>query len=586
MTFISQNEINEIRSNASIVDIISSYIPLTQKGKNYFGVCPFHEDHSPSMSVSSEKQIYKCFSCGATGNVFTFVENFLNVNFAEAVEIVAKNVGISLQMHPSAQKEAKYQKEYDLMEFALRFFQNNLHTQEGEKAVSYLQERGLLEETIKDFEIGLSFDKNMLYTLFSKQGYEEQLLVDLGLVHRRDGQAYDVFQNRIMFPIHDLQGHVVGFTARCYLTDTTPKYLNTRETYLFKKGNVLFNYHRVKESVRQNKYVIVVEGNMDAIRLSSSGIKNVVALMGTSLTKEQIDALKKLRTKIILMLDNDNAGENATFAIGNILEEQQISFQVVRLSGAKDPDEYVLLNGSDAILENVKNAISFVDFKLNYLKKNKNLSEATDLADYIKAVIESLKSNPDTILKEVTLQKLANDYNISYDVLRSQLGVEEEDYKKKLIAEAERKKEVNVPRKSSYDRMCEEILFYMMQSPTYIKIYQTKLGLFPTKEHRQVANEIIYYYETNKTINLADFITYVATISLKDAIMDIINSTVEMSFSESAMLELILKVKKKIKKQEIEKLKIELSQEFDENRKTKLAEKILELKGSVTNENN
>ncbi len=586
MTFISQNEINEIRSNASIVDIISSYIPLTQKGKNYFGVCPFHEDHSPSMSVSSEKQIYKCFSCGATGNVFTFVENFLNVNFAEAVEIVAKNVGISLQMHPSAQKEAKYQKEYDLMEFALRFFQNNLHTQEGEKAVSYLQERGLLEETIKDFEIGLSFDKNMLYTLFSKQGYEEQLLVDLGLVHRRDGQAYDVFQNRIMFPIHDLQGHVVGFTARCYLTDTTPKYLNTRETYLFKKGNILFNYHRVKESVRQNKYVIVVEGNMDAIRLSSSGIKNVVALMGTSLTKEQIDALKKLRTKIILMLDNDNAGENATFAIGNILEEQQISFQVVRLSGAKDPDEYVLLNGSDAILENVKNAISFVDFKLNYLKKNKNLSEATDLADYIKAVIESLKSNPDTILKEVTLQKLANDYNISYDVLRSQLGVEEEDYKKKLIAEAERKKEVNVPRKSSYDRMCEEILFYMMQSPTYIKIYQTKLGLFPTKEHRQVANEIIYYYETNKTINLADFITYVATISLKDAIMDIINSTVEMSFSESAMLELILKVKKKIKKQEIEKLKIELSQEFDENRKTKLAEKILELKGSVTNENN
>lgn len=586
MTFISQNEINEIRSNASIVGIISSYIPLTQKGKNYFGVCPFHEDHSPSMSVSSEKQIYKCFSCGATGNVFTFVENFLNVNFAEAVEIVAKNVGISLQMHPSAQKEAKYQKEYDLMEFALRFFQNNLHTQEGEKAVSYLQERGLLEETIKDFEIGLSFDKNMLYTLFSKQGYEEQLLVDLGLVHRRDGQAYDVFQNRIMFPIHDLQGHVVGFTARCYLTDTTPKYLNTRETYLFKKGNILFNYHRVKESVRQNKYVIVVEGNMDAIRLSSSGIKNVVALMGTSLTKEQIDALKKLRTKIILMLDNDNAGENATFAIGNILEEQQISFQVVRLSGAKDPDEYVLLNGSDAILENVKNAISFVDFKLNYLKKNKNLSEATDLADYIKAVIESLKSNPDTILKEVTLQKLANDYNISYDVLRSQLGVEEEDYKKKLIAEAERKKEVNVPRKSSYDRMCEEILFYMMQSPTYIKIYQTKLGLFPTKEHRQVANEIIYYYETNKTINLADFITYVATISLKDAIMDIINSTVEMSFSESAMLELILKVKKKIKKQEIEKLKIELSQEFDENRKTKLAEKILELKGSVTNENN
>lgn len=579
MAFISQDEINTIRNSASIVDIISSYLPLTQKGKNYFGVCPFHEDHSPSMSVSEEKQIYKCFSCGATGNVFTFVENYLNVTFAEAVSIIASKVGISLRLDLTKKQENKYQKEYDLMELATRFYQNNLQTEEGEKAREYLKERGLLEDTAKEFSIGLSLNKNMLYALFSKKEYSEKMLEDLGLITRSGTQVYDVFQNRIMFPIHDLEGHVVGFTARCYLRDLTPKYLNTRETYLFKKGNILFNYHRAKENVRLTKQVLVVEGNMDAIRLSSVGIKNVVALMGTSLTKEQIDALKKLRAKIILMLDNDDAGERATFQVGNLLEENGIPFSVVRLSGEKDPDAYVLKNGKDALLENVKNAISFVDFKLNYLKKNKNLNEAADLADYIKAVIESLKNTTDVILKEVTLQKLANDYNISYAVLKEQLGSEETTQKRIVKDKKEEKK-----KKNGYEKICEEILYYMMHDVSYIKLYQTKLGMFPSKEHRLIANEILYYYETNKTINLADFITYAETTNVRPQIMDILSSVSTSELTEEAMLELLELAKKKIKEQEIEKLKVELSKELDENKKTALALKIVEIKGSVENE--
>lgn len=580
MTFISQNEINEIRSSTSIVDIISSYIPLTQKGKNYFGVCPFHEDHSPSMSVSEEKQIYKCFSCGATGNVFTFVENFLNVNFAEAVSILAEKAGIPIHLDLSKKTNTQYQQEYDLMELALRFYQNNLQTGEGEKARLYLKERGLLEETIKEFSIGLSLDKNLCYALFSNKGYKEQMLYDLGLISRSGEQIYDVFQNRIMFPIHDLEGHVVGFTARCYLSEMTPKYLNTRETYLFKKGNILFNYHRAKENIRLTKQVLIVEGNMDAIRLSSVGIKNVVALMGTSLTKEQMEALKKLRVKVILMLDNDNAGETATYNVGNLLEEQNIPFLVVRLSGEKDPDSYVLKNGAEAILENIKNAVSFLDFKLNYLKKNKNLNDATDLTDYIKAVIESLKNNDDAILKEVTLQKLANDYNISYAVLKEQLGSVEKT--QKVVVKEEVKEEKK--KKSGYEKLCEEILFYMMHGVNFIKLYQTKLGIFPTKEHRQIANEIIYYYETNKTINLADFITYAETTNVKPQIMDILSSVEERELTENAMLELLRMVKKKIKEQEIEKLKLELREELDENKKTALALKIVEIKGSVSDE--
>ncbi len=580
MTFISQDEINHIRNSASIVDIISSYLPLTPKGKNYFGVCPFHEDHSPSMSVSPEKGIYKCFSCGATGNVFTFVENYLNLSFAQAVEHVAKTVGITVHID-SPKQNVKFKEEYELMEFVLRFYQNNLNTEQGREAISYLEKRGLLEDTIQDFEIGLSFDqKNMLHDLLTKKGYSNRLQSDLGLVNISGDTTYDVFQNRIMFPIHDLEGRVVGFTARVYATDATPKYLNSKETFLFKKGNILFNYHRARDAIRLQKQLVVVEGNMDAIRLYSVGIKNVVALMGTSLTKEQVYALKKLRCKIILMLDNDNAGEIATYAVGNILEENQIPFLVTRLSDAKDPDEYVLKYGREKLEENIKNAVSFVDFKLNYLKKNKNLNDAADLADYIKAVLESLRNNPDEILKEVTLQKLANDYNITYAVLKEQLGTP--DLKKEPVVVLEHSDPLV---KSGYDKTCEKILFYMMHSGDFIKLYQTRLGIFPTKEHRLIANEIVYYYDKYKSIDLADFITYAETIPLKEQIMDIIRSEDDENLTEEAMIQLLQVVKKKIKMQEIQKLKLELKNEFDINKKMALLEKIADIKkGSVEDE--
>ena len=232
MAFISQKEINDIRNTASIVDIISSYIPLTQKGKNYFGVCPFHEDHSPSMSVSDEKQIYKCFSCGATGNVFTFIENYLNISFGEAVILIADKVGIAIKNDFLPKKEVKNKEELDAMELATKFYQNNLNTEEGKKALIYLDERGLKETTRKDFDIGLSLDKSTLYTLLMKKGYKEKMLENIGLIN---SNGHDIFQNRIMFPIHNLDGNVVGFTARCYLENTTPKYINTKETYIFKK---------------------------------------------------------------------------------------------------------------------------------------------------------------------------------------------------------------------------------------------------------------------------------------------------------------------------------------------------------------
>ena len=413
MAHIDEAEINHIRESSDIVEIVSSYIPLTQKGKNYFGVCPFHNDHAPSMSVSKEKGIFKCFSCGATGNVFKFVSDFENISFAEAVQKVAEKIGITLKSQITKPVVKKYQEEYQIMNFTSLYFQNNLMTERGKQAVAYLKKRAFDESVIKEFQIGLSLENNSLYELLKTKKYPNQKLADLGLISQKGLNYYDIFVNRIMFPIHDLHGETVGFTGRIYLDNSTPKYLNSKETYLFKKGNILFNYHRAKDAIRLEKKLILVEGNMDAIRMYASGIKNTMALMGTSLTTNQINEIKKLRVPILLMLDNDSAGNLATFQIGTLLEKEGLTVLVVRLSGEKDPDEYIVKNGIEAMQDNLKNAISFLEFKLAFYKQNKNLQDGEELASYIKEVLNSMKENPDPILKEITLKKLSDDYGIS-----------------------------------------------------------------------------------------------------------------------------------------------------------------------------
>ena len=420
---VTDNEIEQIRKSANIIDIISSYIPLTQKGKNYFGVCPFHEDHSPSMSVSEEKQIYKCFSCGAAGNVFTFVSEYENVKFLEAVKIVADKCGIPFHGTITKERPKVNKEEYEIMSLALKFYQNNLQSTEGKAAKEYLKKRALDETVIKEFDLGLALGGNVsLNKLLLSKKYSTDTLIKLGLVNEHDGYINDIFKYRIMFPIHDLDGNVVGFTGRIYENNDQAKYINSKESVIFKKGQILFNYHRAKSEIKRKKEVILVEGNMDAIRMYSSGIKNVLALMGTSLTKEQVSIIKSLRANIILMFDNDNAGEIATYQNGTILEEAGLNPQIVRISGPKDPDEYIIKNGAHALMENIRSPISFLDFKLKYFKKDKDLSKVDDLANYIKEIIKDLKNLPDELTRELTLKRISEDYDVSLDLLHSELA--------------------------------------------------------------------------------------------------------------------------------------------------------------------
>ena len=580
MAYIKDEEINAIRERADIVDIISDYLSLKQRGKNFLAVCPFHDDHSPSLVVSRERQMFNCFTCRTGGNVFTFVMKYENVGFVEAVKIIADKVGYNLNISDYQDFSSVNKEDYDIMEFTKKYYLNNLFTEQGIKARKYLQDRGIDESIIKEFNIGLALsNKDTLYKLLNGKKYNADKIADLGLINKVGLDIYDVFTNRIMIPIEDLKGQVVGFTGRIYNNETdTAKYMNTRETDIFKKGHILFNYHNARNSIREEKCIIVVEGNMDAIKVSASGIKNVVALMGVAMSKEQIDVLKKLRVPVILMLDNDQAGLDATVKNGEMLLHSGVDTRVVRLTDAKDPDEYIRLKGVDALKDNIKHALKYIDFKLEYLKNNKNLNNMEDLIIYVQEVISSL-NNTDDLTKELVISKISKDYEIDAEILRQKLKNTPDETKKVEKTEA---KAANKPKLSKYQIAVSKILFSMMCDPTYITVYKNRLGYFKEKKERMLASEIVYYNTVHNNINIADFITFIMSqeelYSYVNEIISENNNTVVSLEEFNSCVDVVLNI---LKKDEIKELKEKIKHELDVNKQVELITRLTELKKEV-----
>ena len=575
MAYISNEEINEIRSRANIVDIISGYLQVSSKGKNYVALCPFHNDHSPSLIISPEKQIFNCFTCRTGGNVFSFVMKYENVSFAEAVSIVAKKVGFNLKNDVFVKSENKYSKDYEIYEYAMKYYLNNINTTDGSKAREYLLKRGINETIIKEFKLGYSgSSKDTFYKLATNKGWDIETLNKLGLINKVNENVYDTFINRVVIPIENLKGEVVGFTGRIFNgEDNTAKYLNTKETEIFKKSSLLFNYHNAKNYIRDRKSVIVVEGNMDAIKMSAKGFKNVVALMGVALSKEQIDILKRLKVPVMLMLDNDNAGEEATIKNGESLINSGVDTKVVRLSGAKDPDEYLEKFGIDAMQNNIDKAIKYIDFKIEFLKKDKDLSNMEDLITYVKEVINSINGEDD-LTKEIILSKISKDYAIDIDILKSNLKTEvKKDVKKEEVVEVRDKK------LTKYQKASHKVLYYMLMDSKYINLYKNTLGYFKERIERVLASEIVYYESNNGNIDVADFTTTIMGSEDEYEFLQIIlseNGNTSVSDEEfNSCVKAILDI---YKKDEIIKVKGLIASELDQTKKEELVKKLIDLK--------
>lgn len=577
MSVISNEVINNIRSSVDIVDIVSSYLPLTKRGKNYFGVCPFHNDKNPSMSVSSERQIYTCFSCGATGNVFNFVMEYENVSFLEAVKIVANKAGIDVNIGQVKSTINNNNSDlYEIYEISQKFYQNNINTVDGKKAKEYLLKRDITDDIIKEFGIGLSLKKKDLLTnILFKKNYSHDSLLKSGLVVKNEYGYNDIYYNRIMFPLWDLNGRIVGYSGRIYEGEDTSKYINTRETEIFKKGEILYNYHRAKNECRQKQVVIVMEGFMDVIRAYTIGVKNVVAAMGTAVTKNQAMLIKKMAREVILCFDGDDAGNKATIACSEELSKIGIIPKVIFLEDGLDPDDYIKKYGKEQFLQKIDNPINLIDFKLHYFKKGLNLTDNEQLASYLNIIVKELTKIDDEILRELTLNKLSQEAKIDITILRNKLASQQLE-KATPVVEIKTEKPVKVDK---YVKAEQNLLYYMLRYKEVIKMYNKRITFMPTEKYRILAKEISYFYKKYNYIEIADFLSLINdSPSLIKTVGEIMSLNLKEDYSDEEISDYINVIKEYNIKSEIARLKEKMKTEIDPVKKAEIAQKIVELK--------
>lgn len=577
MPYIDTETINEIRNRTDIVEVISRYVPLTKRGNNYFGLCPFHDDHNPSMSVSPDKQMFKCFVCEKGGNVFNFISSYEHIPFNEAVSLLGNKLGYKLDTK-SYKDNNKNSIDYDIYKFAVKFYQNNLNSSLGKNAMEYLLNRKITKETIKKFEIGLSISRIPLTNFLLNKKYKLDKLIDLGLSNT---MSNDIFQDRIMVPLHDLTGNVVGFSGRIYQTNDDRKYINSKESELFKKNNLLYNYHRAHEKLKKDESIIIMEGFFDVIRADTVGVTNCVATMGTALTKQHINILKKITDNIILCFDGDKAGEDATIRAIPLLEECGIEPKIIRLE-EKDPDEYIIKRGKESFINKIENPISALDFKMKLLKSDKDMNNISDVTKYIEDSLKELSKLDSEIERELILNKLSDEYKVDYQTLKKKLDTYDNKLNKNInITNNVKEKKY----KSQYSIAMNNLIFYMLRSDKVIDYALNNVIYITNDLYRNLFNEIIYFYQKYGTFKEADFFTYIQDKEdLTELLSKITTINMKEEYYEEEIINYVEVINKEVKIEKIKELENKLKEETDPMIQLKILNEINSIKGVNNND--
>jgi len=557
--------IEEVRVSNDIVDVVSEYVKLERKGKDYFGLCPFHKEKTPSFSVASGKQIYYCFGCGKGGNVIHFIMNIENIGFLDAVKLLADRARIQLPEGEDEEERRKALLRKEIIRIntdAARFFFNNLGN--NEKAVSYLRKRGINDRTIKKFGIGYaSEDWDSLLKHLLKKGYREPDILESGLILKsKNGGFYDRFRGRIMFPIFDLRGNVIAFGGRV-LDSSQPKYMNSPETPVYNKSRNLYALNFAKNS--GEKRIIVVEGYMDVISLHQNGIINTVASLGTALTESQGRLLKKYAEEVIISYDSDTAGQAATIRGLDLLDGIGCNVKVLTLPESKDPDEYIRKNGLDAFKKLADNAVSLLEYKIRVLKKQIDTNTVEGKISFLNKVASLLSRMDNNVEIEMYVKKIAKDYGISEESLFSEIAKRtkaKSAYRKvavgrNSISKAPVEKKANMEEKKVVldERM---ILALLCLDNTLYKLVKDKIGIGDfTDESNIKAAEIIFdRIESKRGIVPAELLSLLdedAAAGFTQAI----NENSHCDDNKNAVLEKIRSIKQyRIKKRQEEILEI------------------------------
>lgn len=419
--YYSEELVEEVRMRNDIVDVISGYVKLQKKGSSYFGLCPFHNEKSPSFSVSREKQMYYCFGCGAGGNVFTFIMEYENYSFVEALKFLAERAGIDLpEMEYSKEAKEKADLKLTILEInklSAKYFYAQLKAEGGKTAYAYLKNRGLSEETIVAFGLGYANKySDDLYRYLKMKGYGDELLLKAGLISADERKgAYDKFWNRVMFPIMDVNNRVIGFGGRV-MGDAKPKYLNSPETIVFDKSRNLYGLNRARTS--RKPYFLICEGYMDVIALHQAGFTNAVASLGTALTAGHASLLKRYVNEVYLTYDSDEAGTRAALRAIPILKDAGITAKVIRMDPYKDPDEFIKNLGAEAFEERISRARNGFMFGLEMLEKEFDMNSPEGKTEFHHEVARRLCNFEEEIERENYIEAVAQAYHIGYDNLR------------------------------------------------------------------------------------------------------------------------------------------------------------------------
>lgn len=415
--FYPEEIIEEVRQRNDIVDIISSYVKLKKTGSNYMGLCPFHSEKSPSFSVSGSKQMYHCFGCGVGGNVFTFVMEYENYSFVEAVQYLADRSGVQLpkvEMTPEAKRQADIRNRIlEVNKEAAKYYVYQLHTKQGQKALDYLKERELSDDTILEFGLGFSNKySDDLYQYMKKKGFDDSLLKETGLFTMDEKRGVnDKFWNRVMFPIMDMNSKVIGFGGRV-MGDGKPKYLNSPETKAFDKSRNLYGLHLARQA--RSRSMILCEGYMDVIAMHQAGFSNAVASLGTAFTGLQANLLKRFADEVLLLYDSDEAGIKAALRAIPILKEAGLPAKVVRLKPYKDPDEFIKAQGKEAFQKRLDEAMNSFYFEIEVLEQNFDLQDPEGKTKFFNEIAKKLLQFTEKLERNNYIEAIARKYRIAY----------------------------------------------------------------------------------------------------------------------------------------------------------------------------
>lgn len=514
---IPREVIDDIKSRAKIQDVISHYIQVIKKGNNYVAYCPFHDDHDPSLHISSDKQIWKCFSCPAeensSGDVFSFVGKYKKLSYQESVKEVADLIGYKFNFKIDNKEEFVETNIHKILKESVNYCQHLLNSSQGVTHKKYLLDRGLGEKVLEKFNFGYCPKNNGLSDFLIKKGYKEKDIVDANISRITEKGLSDVFYDRIMIPIFDEDNHPIGFTARSIDPNNDSKYINSTDTAVFNKSNVVFNLNRAKETIREKKFVIITEGPMDVMAFDSVGLANAICTLGTATTKQQLNIIKKYTNRLLLAYDGDKAGQGAVVRTGKIANE--MGFQVLVLNNETDldPDEIIKNYSANELIKMVEKPLTWIEFCLKHYQKEFDLSNYSDKKKYTDKVLTEINQVKDNIDRENYIQKLAKITGFSTAVLTSNTN----------IINANKQSEAKIV-KNNYSNGIElaqkGIISQLLLNKASLDTVKSRISFLPNKDYNTLLNQIINYYNQHEKMDSAEFIQTIDK-QLADIIFDV-----------------------------------------------------------------